>query len=620
MLAAASGCGGSGSARCGDGVVDDGEACDFGSNEGEYGGCLADCSALAARCGDGVVDGDAGEICDDGVNDYLDGGCLPGCKVVDDTAALFATPLLEVAIDMPPADWDALRLQYKSRHTIFGTADCRNRQIENPYDYFAGDVTIGGELISRVGVRKKGHLGSQSTIKPSLKLKLGEFVPAQRYLGAERLALNNSKSDPAYVRTCLSYRVFRDAGIPAPRCTYAHLAVNGQDLGIFVATEEIKDRFLRRHFADARGNLYEGTACDFRPEFFGGFEQETNERQDSSRDDLQAVHDVVQGTPDERFESELAALFDLGQLYRFWAVESLIWHRDGYSGNANNYFLYADPGDGGRFRFLPWGPDAAFRPDNRGNVPDSVLAFGAITHRLYAIPASRERFYQVLTEMLDEVWDAEALIAEVERVAQVIGPRLPAGEQDGFAAAVQSIETTIAGRRGVIESVIAEAFPDWTTGMRSLPCRAPITAVSGTFTTTWDTLSQNVFSAGSATLTVTLDGAPVIFDAIGARAGTTGGGVDRLQIIGDTPDRRRFIITTNFPDPRFFDPFVTVGSHDLRSPPVAMNVTEQDRSVTPVKTLRRFDIGEGSFTFEQASDQPGAALVGSFQGMLYQLP
>ncbi len=64
---------------CGDGVVDDGEACDDGLNDGAYGGCAPDCSALAAYCGDGNVDGDDGEVCDDGVNDGAYDGCNADC-------------------------------------------------------------------------------------------------------------------------------------------------------------------------------------------------------------------------------------------------------------------------------------------------------------------------------------------------------------------------------------------------------------------------------------------------------------------------------------------------------------------------------------------------------------
>lgn len=63
---------------CGDGIVDQGEACDDGVNDGSYGGCNASCGARAAYCGDGTVSD--GETCDDGVNDGSWGGCGYDCK------------------------------------------------------------------------------------------------------------------------------------------------------------------------------------------------------------------------------------------------------------------------------------------------------------------------------------------------------------------------------------------------------------------------------------------------------------------------------------------------------------------------------------------------------------
>ncbi len=61
---------------CGDGMVEGDEVCDDGVNDGSYGGCEADCTALGPHCGDGVEQGD--EVCDDG--DEVNGdGCNIDC-------------------------------------------------------------------------------------------------------------------------------------------------------------------------------------------------------------------------------------------------------------------------------------------------------------------------------------------------------------------------------------------------------------------------------------------------------------------------------------------------------------------------------------------------------------
>ena len=74
---------------CGNGVIDEGEACDEGDNK--TGGCAPDCktvtpgwicayegAACQKTCGNGVID--EGEACDEGKNKT--GGCAPDCKTV----------------------------------------------------------------------------------------------------------------------------------------------------------------------------------------------------------------------------------------------------------------------------------------------------------------------------------------------------------------------------------------------------------------------------------------------------------------------------------------------------------------------------------------------------------
>lgn len=63
---------------CGDGVVDDGEVCDDGVNDGSYGGCMPECATLAPHCGDEVLQ--PVEDCDDGDDENAD-GCNVDCVV-----------------------------------------------------------------------------------------------------------------------------------------------------------------------------------------------------------------------------------------------------------------------------------------------------------------------------------------------------------------------------------------------------------------------------------------------------------------------------------------------------------------------------------------------------------
>lgn len=65
-------------AVCGNGIVESGEACDDGINDGEYGHCGVDCLERGPWCGNGSIE--TGEVCDDGEENGLEGACCARCK------------------------------------------------------------------------------------------------------------------------------------------------------------------------------------------------------------------------------------------------------------------------------------------------------------------------------------------------------------------------------------------------------------------------------------------------------------------------------------------------------------------------------------------------------------
>src|SRR5436190_10141416 len=157
-----------------------------------------------------------------------DASVAPPDAWVDQAGPLFAPDhVVEVAITMAPGDWIALGDQTRTIPMLFST--CGAGPYPDPFTYFHAGVTIDGTTFADVGVRKKGFLGSMDTAKPSLKIKLDEYVDHQSIYGEKGLTLNNAKQDAALIRTCMSYHVFTAAGIAAPRCNFAHVTVNGAD-------------------------------------------------------------------------------------------------------------------------------------------------------------------------------------------------------------------------------------------------------------------------------------------------------------------------------------------------------------------------------------------------------
>ena len=193
----------------------------------------------------------------------------PASLSLDD---LFPTNrLLEVRISMSRDDWNALRFQNRTFRQAFHP-DRQFKAPESPYTYFEAEATIDGVVFPRVGVRKKGFIGSQSEARPSLKLKLNYHDKDTGVDGLKTLTLNNNKQDVSQMSQLIGYRMFNDAGIPAPRSGLAKVFVNGKSLGVYSHVETVRKPLLKRGFGDSDGALFEGTVTDFHEGWEGSFE------------------------------------------------------------------------------------------------------------------------------------------------------------------------------------------------------------------------------------------------------------------------------------------------------------------------------------------------------------
>ncbi|MFH1468092.1 MAG: CotH kinase family protein [Pseudomonadota bacterium] len=453
----------------------------------------------------------------------------------DDTAPLTPPPngerildpavLHEVLIELDPADWDELCAQHRNVLDMF-TGDCLEAPFASPYTYFHADVTVDGEPHADVGLRKKGFIGSDSSVRPSLKLRFDEYVDGQTHEGLDRLTLNNGQQDPAVISQCLGYEIFRAAGIPASRCSFAHVTVNGEDLGVYSNVESVEPPMLARWFDDPQGDLWEGQGSDFREGWLGTFDVQEG---DGDPAWLQRVVDAL-AEPDAGVTSALNAVIDLDAWYRYWAMEVLLGHWDGYASNTNNFFLYRDPADD-RLRFLPWGIDALFDSDHPfgASMPTSVVAATALPRRLYLLAASRVAYYHHLFALLDEVWEEPALLARIDAMEALVAPAVGPDLAPGLPAAVDDIRTFVSGRRSAIQAEVVGGTPAWPYELRAWPCMVDRGEVPVTFATTWGSYAtQDPFDYGEGSMSLTLDGATYATTFLGAIAGEVHG---QAQII-----------------------------------------------------------------------------------------
>ena len=370
--------------------------------------------------------------------------------------------VLDVEITLAEQDWDTIRRQSRNLFEVLHEKR-RFEPIESPYTYVDARVTIDGVVFPKVGIRKKGFIGSQSSTRPSLKIKLNHIDEKGSIDGLTNLTFNNNKQDPTLVSQFMGYALFNAAGSPAPRSAFANVSVNGKHLGVYTHVETMRKPLFKREFGNENGILYEGTVVDFYEGWEGSFEKKFG-KDKTGRKQIEKLIKAIQEQPGgSEVGRAIGELVDLDSFYTYWAIEGLIGFWDGYSGNNNNFFVYLNPGTG-KFHFLPWGADAVFDKYSKlgydPNAPISVKTKGIVAHKLYQLDSGRERYARTLLGLLENHWDEKALLAETDRIETMLKPHL-AASQANLGQALEKVREFIRSRRADIVAEISNGMPIW---------------------------------------------------------------------------------------------------------------------------------------------------------------
>lgn len=330
---------------------------------------------------------------------------LSGCR---EPVTSFGSANASHSIEFAPDESDA----FFSRSQVVElklelTEDAVKSLRENPRFYVKAKLTEGGSKeYADVGMKLKGAAGSFQEFdgKPGLTLHASKFLKSQRFHAMEKFHLNNSVQDESYLCERIAGELCREAGVPAPRVTHAHVWLNDRDLGLYVFKEGFDAAFLKRHFEDSNGNLYDGGFCtDINEEL----EKDSGKGPDDLSDlrQLQAACEI--GEASGRAE-QIEKLLDVDAFINFMALELMMGHWDGYTANKNNYRVYFDPSSK-KARFLPHGMDQMFQDSDFPVLMHPGTVVGAA---VMSRPEWRQRYRQRVSEILPR-FSSEALEAKV---------------------------------------------------------------------------------------------------------------------------------------------------------------------------------------------------------------
>jgi hypothetical protein len=259
----------------------------------------------------------------------------------------------------------------------------------------------GGIMLSTRGFSLENS-GNRTLNAPKRSWKValeGAAHGGAHLAGMARVNLKSMYNDPSQMREALAWRLFRGAGVPAARHTYAKLAFDGTYYGLFSLIEQVDKRFLKDHFGDNdRGNLYKAycgdVGCatlqyrvgpdgdDSGRQYFKAGDDDRTYRLKANEDDpaagtyddlamfIKTINGIGLPGGDGRFDTDafresVDGIMNATAFLRWAAVNLLLGSWDNYYATPSNYYLYNSGRLGAEddfmrspyFTFIPWDYD-----------------------------------------------------------------------------------------------------------------------------------------------------------------------------------------------------------------------------------------------------------------------
>ena len=286
-------------------------------------------------------------------------------------------------------------------------------------------VREGGQVYTNVAAHLKGAAGSFRPYDdtPAFTLNFSKHVKGQRFHGYSKISLNNSVQDPTLIHEMLSREIFVAAGVPVPRAHHGTVVVNGRDLGLYVVVEGWGKPFLKQHFDDVSGNLYDG---GFVQDIDGELTVVSGEEKEM-HPGLERLRTAVQDPDRTGRWKRMSEVLDVDRFVTLLALDTMLCNWDGYVMNRNNWRVFHDRSKD-RMVFMPHGLDQLFGIGRRMGVDATIepQSRGVVARVLMSTPEARKLYRAKVVELNTNVFNPERLEARIREIDGTIRPTLAA--------------------------------------------------------------------------------------------------------------------------------------------------------------------------------------------------
>ena len=338
----------------------------------------------------------------------------------------------------------------------------------------------------QVGMRYKGNSSLRSAFNSGVRklpFRLGfdryeddhPELQDQRFFGFKKMTFSSGFKDDSLIRDKVAADVFRAAGLPAARGSFAAVHVDVGDgpvyFGLYTMIEDPSNRMLDSQFDDDSGNLYkpDGDGATLTSFDVEAMQRKTNE-EDPDYSDVEGLIAALNDDDDAgAWRAGLDAVFDVDSFLTLLAHNQAMVNWDSYGWMTHNYYLYADPSDDGRFVWFPWDLNEALLEPQAGGPGSGGMA-GADSVLLDEIgdgwpmirfllddPVYSERYRAELETALLGAFEADALKEKMARYSGLIAPYVVGADGEAAPytnlASASAFNNSLTGNGGLFDHV-----------------------------------------------------------------------------------------------------------------------------------------------------------------------
>lgn len=313
------------------------------------------------------------------------------------------------------------------------------------FPWSSSDLQFGDVHFSKVGARFKGNgtfVGSQRTYKRPFKVELNKYSKKQHLAGIKTLNLHNLTADASCLSDTLGYEFFREAGVPAPRTSFARvrLSIDGRFenrlLGLYVMVENPDAQWARAQFGvdgvalfkPVTYELFDDLGEDWKA-YEGIYDPKTKlEPGQTSR--IIGLAKLASHGSDKEFSERIGDFIDLDEFARFLACQVILANYDGFLSNGQNFLLYLEPRTK-RFGFIPWDLDQCWgkfgyigtiRQREQASLWHPWVGENRFLERMLRVSAVQAAYRRELERLLATLFVPERLGRRMDELALIARP------------------------------------------------------------------------------------------------------------------------------------------------------------------------------------------------------